>query len=309
MAGLFCSPRLDSYPTRTWGDLPLGRISIVGCAACRGSVSLCWCVSLSPSGAGMTPPKTAPARRARRAGQRPGPRGDGAFDRVLVAVGEPTDRYGDPSLWACRGLPTDEICTTGLATTVIAKDGAEEMVVRRSAEDPGADCFYVYPTVDLRQEPGNAALVDTADMELMVHQQAAPFSPLCRVFAPMYEQASIGSYDLGGPEPPDLTTPEFEAAYDQILDAFRWYMANENGGRPVVLLGHSQGSHHLARLAGELFDARAELADQLVMAALIGAGGSANVPEGSVVGGASRRSRCAPVWKRRAVLLPTTPTT
>lgn len=213
------------------------------------------------------------------------------FDVVLDAVGEPTARYDNPAWWACRGSADDALCNEGFAMTVINADGTAEVVERPVAETPRADCFYVAPTVDGRPEPGNAranpadpAVVAAA--ELMVRQQTAPFSSLCRVFAPLYQQATFGSYDMRGPEPPDLTAEPFDFAYGQVLDAFRWYMANENEGRPIVLLGHSQGSHHLARLAAELFDTTPELADRLVMAGLIGAGGyGVNVADGDVVGG------------------------
>lgn len=209
---------------------------------------------------------------------------------VLAAVGEPTGRYDDPALWVCRGVTRDDVCTGGLATTEIARDGTSKVVPRSARRNPPADCFYVYPTVDLRQEPGNATLADTSDAELMVRQQAAPFSSLCRVFAPLYEQATIGTYRLRAPVPPDLTAPELATAYAQVLDAFRWYMANENDGRPIVLLGHSQGSDHLARLVGELFDTTPALADQLVVALLVGAGGFAvNVPDGELTGGTLAR--------------------
>lgn len=213
------------------------------------------------------------------------------FDVVLDAVGEPTARYDNPTWWACRGFADDVLCNEDLAMTVINADGMAEVVERPVAETPQADCFYVAPTVDGRPEPGNAranpadpAVVAAA--ESIVRQQAAPFSALCRVFAPFYQQATFGSYDMLGPEPPDLTAEPFDFAYGQVLDAFRWYMANENDGRPIVLLGHSQGSHHLARLAAELFDTTPELADRLVMAGLIGAGGyGVNVADGDVVGG------------------------
>ena len=213
------------------------------------------------------------------------------FDVVRTAVGEPTAHYDDPTWWACRGSADDALCTEDLAITVISADGTAEVVERPAAETPRADCFYVAPTVDGNLEPGNAR-ANPADPAVVaagqsvVRQQAAPFSSLCRVFAPLYQQATFGSYDMRGPEPPDLTAEPFEFAYGQVLDAFRWYMANENDGRPIVLLGHSQGSHHLARLAAELFDTTPELADRLVMAGLIGAGGyGVNVADGNVVGG------------------------
>jgi hypothetical protein len=211
---------------------------------------------------------------------------EGPSEAVLAAVGEPTDRYADPAMWVCAGRPSDEVCTEDLATTVIAADGTTDVVDRPATDDAAADCFYVYPTVDLAPTPGNATLEDTTDMVAMVRQQAAQFSSSCRVFAPLYEQATIGTYGFGSGEPPDLSAEEFEVAYSQVLDAFRFYLHNHNDGRPIVLLGHSQGSHHLARLSAELFDTNPELADRLVMAGLIGAGGFAvNTPPGETSGG------------------------
>ncbi len=205
---------------------------------------------------------------------------------ALKAVGEPSERYADPAMWVCQGSVDDAVCAENLDLTRVAADGSTDVVERTAAEDPPADCFYVYPTVDLTQSPGNATLADRRDMELMVRQQAAQFSSSCRVFAPLYEQATIGTYRFGTGEPMDLSAPEFEPAYAQVLDAFRHYMHNENNGRPIVLLGHSQGSHHLARLVSELFEPEPELQDHMVMAGLIGAGGLAvNTRPGDDVGG------------------------
>lgn len=219
------------------------------------------------------------------------PSGDEGTDALLAAVGQPTDRYDNAQWWSCRGSTEDVLCNEDIVTTVVDADGTAEVVERPAADTALADCFYVAPTVDGRSEPGNAranpadpAVIAAGDA--MVRQQVAPFSSLCRVFAPRYQQATFGSYDMFGPEPPDLTAEPFAFAYEQVLDAFRWYMANENEGRPIVLLGHSQGSHHLARLTAELFDTTPELADRLVMAGLIGAGGyGVNVATGDVVGG------------------------
>ena len=213
------------------------------------------------------------------------------FEAVLRAVGEPTARYDDAQWWACRGSADDALCSDDIEVTVINPDGTSQIIEWTATDTPAADCFYVAPTVDGRPEPGNAqanpadpAVIAAA--ESVVRQHAAPFSSLCRVFAPLYQQATFGSYDMFGPEPPDLTAGPFDVAYRQVVDAFRWYMVNENDGRPIVLLGHSQGSHHLARLAAELFDTTPGLADQLVMAGLIGAGGyGVNVADGDVVGG------------------------
>ena len=68
-----------------------------------------------------------------------------------------------------------------------------------------------------------------------------------------------------------------------MLDAFRTYMAQDNDGRGVVLVGHSQGTGMLAQLIAEEIDPNEDVATLLVSAYL--AGGSITVPEGEVVGG------------------------
>jgi len=215
------------------------------------------------------------------------------FEVVRAAVGEPTPRYDDESLWLCRGEATDGLCRDDLDTTAFAAaDGTATVVERAAADDPPADCFFVYETVDLSPGPGNTSLAEPLDpalragIERVTSQQAAPFSTTCRVYAPLYEQATFGASRLRDPSPPDLASGPFDVAYTQVLDAFRWYMANENEGRPIVLLGHSQGAQHLARLAAELFDPSPELTEQLAVALLLGPGGhGVNVAPGEVVGG------------------------
>ena len=46
-----------------------------------------------------------------------------------------------------------------------------------------------------------------------------------------------------GPAPPRLTI-----GYDDVVDAWNYYLAHENHGRGVVLVGHSQGSGVLTGL-------------------------------------------------------------
>jgi hypothetical protein len=78
---------------------------------------------------------------------------------------------------------------------------------------------------------------------------------------------------------------EFNVAYADVLDAFRYYLATWNDGRPFVLLGHSQGTHHLIRLMQEEVDDSPALQGQLISALLIGPTGRLQVPPGELVGG------------------------
>ncbi|MET0272655.1 MAG: DUF3089 domain-containing protein, partial [Phenylobacterium sp.] len=56
-------------------------------------------------------------------------------------------------------------------------------------------------------------------------------------------RAAVMGAPMGGPNAPRPTT-----GYDDVVDAWTYYLAHENQGRGVVLIGHSQGSGVLARL-------------------------------------------------------------
>jgi hypothetical protein len=117
--------------------------------------------------------------------------------------------------------------------------------------DPPADVFFVHPTTydggphwnaPLRQERADRTL-----HRVMLPNYAGPFVRVGRVFAPRYRQASL--YSL-------LTLREDarEArafAYRDVEAAFRWYLAHDNGGRPIVLVGVEQGGTLVERLARE----------------------------------------------------------
>jgi hypothetical protein len=72
-------------------------------------------------------------------------------------------------------------------------------------------------------------------------------------------------------------------AYNDVLDAWKHYLANDNRGRGVVLVGHSQGSGVLARLMAAEIDGK-PIQSQLISALLLGT--NVAVPKGKDVGGA-----------------------
>ena len=67
------------------------------------------------------------------------------------------------------------------------------------------------------------------------------------------------------------------------MESFRHYLGQWNGGRPFVLIGHSQGSGLLSRMITDEIDEGSELREQMVSALLIGIG--VNAPPGEDVGG------------------------
>jgi len=71
--------------------------------------------------------------------------------------------------------------------------------------------------------------------------------------------------------------------FNDVIDAWKHYMANDNGGRGVVLVGHSQGAGLITQLIKTEIDPNAEVRDHLVSAYI--AGSAVKVPAGADVGG------------------------
>ena len=139
----------------------------------------------------------------------------------------------------------------------------------------GFDVFYIHPTtfrnnVDWVQDIADKSVNDWTDASV-VARQAAIFNACCRVFAPRYRQATFGST---GPSPNGPKAYAF--ALEDVKRAFAYYIEHENKGRPFILVGHSQGTFHLAPLLEQMVD-QTELKDRFVAAYAIGIG----IPMGS----------------------------
>jgi Protein of unknown function (DUF3089) len=211
-----------------------------------------------------------------------GTSGEGAADEAALPedyVGYRSDTYADDAHWLCRPGLDDDVCSRDLDATAVFADGSTEVQPHQVADDPPIDCFYVYPTVSNDDAPNSDFEVDETAEVFAAYNQAARLTGACRVFAPIYRQATLGM--IGG-EPPEGVDP-WQIAHDDVLDAFRHYIANDSDGRGFVLVGHSQGAAHLNALIAEEIDDQPLLRDRLVSALLLG--WSVAVPDGEVVGG------------------------
>ncbi|RAK52802.1 DUF3089 domain-containing protein [Phenylobacterium deserti] len=191
--------------------------------------------------------------------------------------------YAKPELWLCRPDLADDRCKADLDATVITADGATRTERFAPAKDPSVDCFYVYPTVS--RDPTWQADFTPDRMEWdVVRLQFARFGQVCRTFAPLYRQRTLTALraPAGGPAPVGAPPAEGVGGYADVLDAWRWYLAHENKGRGVVLIGHSQGGAMLNRLIAETVDGK-PLQRQLVSALILGA--PVLVPPGRDLGG------------------------
>lgn len=186
--------------------------------------------------------------------------------------------YADPANWVCRP-DVDDVCDTGLDSTIVDADGT--LVPQPFTPDPEApiDCFYVYPTIS-RDPTANSDLVaGDAEERFVAVNQVAPLGEGCRVYAPLYRQVTLSALTgtvTAGPEAREL-------AYSDVVAAWNQYLANDNDGRGVVLVGHSQGAGILTRLLAQHVDTDPAIRPLVVSAYL--AGTSVQVPPGSDVGG------------------------
>jgi hypothetical protein len=160
-----------------------------------------------------------------------------------------------------------------LTTDIFTASGSHTTVHVSVPDNPPIDCFYVYPTVSEEQR-GNADLVvHPAERETAI-TQAARFSHVCRVYAPLYRQTTAYSYKYNGSR---------ELAYSDVLAAWKDYLAHDNDGRGVVLIGHSQGSSMLKQLIASQIDNVP--AERRLLVSTILLGGGVAVKKGSDVGG------------------------
>ncbi|WP_069161621.1 DUF3089 domain-containing protein [Nocardia altamirensis] len=140
------------------------------------------------------------------------------------------------------------------------------------------DCFYVYPTVSL-QPSINANLDASPELRGVAAAQAEPFGVHCNVWAPVYRQTTLRTLNTGSPQERNDAR---DLAYGDVERAWDDYLAQHNGGRGVVLIGHSQGTSMLRTLIQRRIE-RKPAQSQLVSALLIG--GNVLVGKGATVGG------------------------
>lgn len=173
--------------------------------------------------------------------------------------------YARPETWLCLPGRSDPCSTQDLTTTVIAADGATTLEPFAPAADPAIDCFYVYPTISTDKSPNSDMTPDDEPRVAAVH--FARFSGVCRTFSPLYRQVTLSALakTVSGQD----SGADREQPYKDVKAAFDWYMAQENKGRGIVLIGHSQGAGIVQRLMKDYFDGK-PLQKQLVGAMPIG---------------------------------------
>ena len=180
--------------------------------------------------------------------------------------------------WLCLPGRTD-ICSTPLGTTALNANGYGSVGRSNVANNPPIDCFYVYPTVSRDRGLSSDLIVDNQE-RFAAQAQFARFAQVCRTFAPVYRQMTVGAIAAFAAGV-DITAAG-ATAYGDVAAAFRDYLRNRNGGRPFVLIGHSQGSLLLQQLIVNEIEGK-PAARQMKLAIIPGY--NVLVPQGRLVGG------------------------
>lgn len=172
--------------------------------------------------------------------------------------------------------------------------------LRGNDKEKIADVFFLHPTTLLgpRENGKNNAMIDDpfinhkTDYSPIIYQASA-FNESARVFAPRYRQAHIGMYSE---KDSASKYAAFNLAYEDVKNAFVYYLKNENKGRPIIIASHSQGTTHATRLLKEFFDGK-ELSNQLVCAYLIGMGVKKDSYEKIPICTDSTKTGCFVSWR------------
>ncbi|HKU38400.1 MAG TPA: DUF3089 domain-containing protein [Polyangiales bacterium] len=186
--------------------------------------------------------------------------------------------YATPEHWVCRPDIDPDECAGDIDATEIKPDGTLAVHEHEPADKPEFDCFYVYPTVWIGQ---TAQMTDfsASGVKMVLDPllaQAARFTSLCRMYAPMYRQAGLAGASL-------QPGADKQLALQDVRDAFKYYLEHDSKGRKFVLLGHSQGAYMLTSMIARDIDEKPELRARMISAVLLGA--QPYAPPGKTVGG------------------------
>lgn len=130
---------------------------------------------------------------------------------------------------------------------------AENWAYLETDKTAAADVFFICPTVfsgeadcynmSMDDEAARADFLGATNMEKGIYDQQARF------FAPYYQQIGLNAYELSI----EAREPYLSVAYQDVKDAFTYYMEHYNEGRPIILAGFSQGADMSIRLLKDCF--------------------------------------------------------
>ena len=125
---------------------------------------------------------------------------------------------------------------------------------KQDAMGKDVDLFYVVPTcvwdyTDSLGQTRHHMDIFNAEQRALVNPSIqlakSVLADSCNFFSPYYRQISMDSWltlDTA------LIEERFKLAYQDVADAFHYYMEHDNQGKPFILAGHSQGAKAVIEL-------------------------------------------------------------
>ncbi len=151
----------------------------------------------------------------------------------------PANTYADPAAWLSR---------PGLGASDSARFRPAGLPAGEAPLD--AAVFFVHPTSYFERTHWNAPLADPAAdafAGILNRGIASAFNASDAVWVPRYRQMTMGGFLADNP----ASGPALALAYGDVRAAFHAFLAATPPGRPLVLVGHSQGALLLKRLLAE----------------------------------------------------------
>lgn len=189
---------------------------------------------------------------------------------LLIAYMTPSDTFDNTTSPAPPNYNNDYYW---LATPE-KEDGTDlippNVVREQDLTNKPVDVFFIHPTGYFGPGEWNSTMEkdksEVQAVEFMLATIASAFNGCCRIFAPHFREAHIHSF---GTDDRESGNKALDLAYEDVADAFEHYIKHENNGRPVMLVGHSQGTLIGKRLLQTHFEGK-ELEKRLVAAYLVG---------------------------------------
>ena len=156
---------------------------------------------------------------------------------------------------------------------VLPENIPEEIsVFKNDKKKKQADVFFIYPTLidSKNQREWNSDIWDEdIRMDVInrpVKYQASAWIEAGNLYVPFYRQAHIRVFNEKFREDGDKA---LDLAYNDIKEAFSYYLENFNEDKPFIIASHSQGTVHAKRLISEFIDGK-KLQEKLIAAYLVG---------------------------------------
>ncbi len=129
-----------------------------------------------------------------------------------------------------------------------------------------ADVFYIHSTTYYSPNSWNAAIADPdAESDLkrdVLPNEAGPFLGIGAVYGPRYRQATLYSF----------FTQKYDGiaarklAREDVKEAFKTFLADTDGKRPLIIVGYGQGGLHGIGLLADIFQDDEALRRRLAVA-------------------------------------------